>query len=52
MRRYKLETEEELLQLQSDFRQRTLKDRINRVRKRKVKNKICKLRLWLKDHLN
>ena len=52
MRLSNLETEEELLRLESNYQQKSLKERLIRIKKRKAKNKLCKLRFWLKDHIN
>ena len=52
MRLNNLESEQELLRLNSEFHKNSVKARLNSMKKTNAKSKICKLKYWLKDHLN
>jgi hypothetical protein len=52
MRLTNLESEQELLQMESDFHKGSVKARLKSIRKTNAKKRVCKIRYWLKDHLN
>jgi hypothetical protein len=52
MKRLNLETEEELLALESNWRRLNVKDRAKSIRKNKCKRRIKKIKKWLKNHIN